>query len=442
MQFDLIHNLGPRRTARDLATAIERAVESGALRPGERLPAIRSLARHLGVNPATVSAAYGILSSRGLVHGDFRRGTRVNGRSILMAAAPLPPGVRDLASGSPDTRLLPDLRAALRHVGVPPRLYGSAPKSLALIEAVREDFARSGVAPRFLAVVGGAIDGIERVFNAHLRTGDRVALEDPCFSRILDLARAMALVPEPVELDDRGPIPSSLSRALRRGARALVVTPRAQNPFGAALDEPRAAELRAVLTDHPAVLIIEDDHANLVTDCPGATLVGDWAGPWAVMRSYSKALGPDLRLAVVAGDETTITRVERRQMLGTGWVSHILQDTASWLLTQPSTLGVVRRAAETYAARRKALLAALAAHGITAHGGSGMNVWVPVPREDAVTRQLLEAGWAVQAGENFRLNAAPAIRVTTATLLPEPAAAFAADLAGILRPARTATRFA
>jgi DNA-binding transcriptional MocR family regulator len=44
----------------------------------------------------------------------------------------------------------------------------------------------------------------------------------------------------------------------------VILTPRAQNPTGAALDERRARDLRKVLDDFPAVLLIEDDHAGPV----------------------------------------------------------------------------------------------------------------------------------------------------------------------------------
>jgi len=92
----------------------------------------------------------------------------------------------------------------------------------------------------------------------------------------------------------------------------------------------------------------------------------------------------------------------------------------------------VSEAAAIYAARRLALLDALAEHGLTAHGRSGMHVWLPVAEETAVVTALLECGWAVMGGARWRLKTTPAIRITTATLRPDEAAPLAADVAEAL----------
>jgi hypothetical protein len=63
-----------------------------------------------------------------------------------------------------------------------------------------------------------------------------------------------------------------------------------------------------------------------------------------------------------------------------------------------------------------ACVAALAGHGIHAHGCSGLGVWAPVPEEVPVVQQLLENGWAVSAGERYRFRTAPGIRITTSGL--------------------------
>lgn len=110
------------------------------------------------------------------------------------------------------------------------------------------------------------------------------------------------------------------------------------------------------------------------------------------MRSVSKSLDPDLRLAVVAGDAATVAQVQARQSVGMGWVSHVLQELVADLLSERRTLALLRQAAEAYGPRRRALLAALARHGILAHGRSGLNVWVPVPGESEVVRALAAAG--------------------------------------------------
>src|SRR4029450_2528365 len=131
---------------------------------------------------------------------------------------------------------------------------------------------------------------------------------------------------------------------------------------------------------------------------------------------------------------TTIGPVQGRQAVNVRWVSHLLQNLALALWSDPSSGRLFARAAEVYAERRHALIEALAAHEIRAHARSGLNVWIPVREETATVQALAERGWAVAAGERFRLHSPPAIRVTTSALLPAEAKRFAADLAGAAPP--------
>ena len=159
---------------------------------------------------------------------------------------------------------------------------------------------------------------------------------------------------------------------------------------------------------------------------------------WAVVRSVSKSLGPDLRLAVLAGDSTTVSRVESRQRLGTGWVSHILQKAVVTLWQDPAVASLMSRAEAAYERSRQEVIGALEARGLECHGRSGLNVWIPVADEESAVARLLEAGLAVAPGERFRIHSAPAVRITAASLRPGDAERLAAVLAGpVDSPSRT-----
>jgi len=317
------------RSASAIAESVEEAVRRDHLGPGAPLPTVRALAGRLGLSPATVAAAYRLLQSRGLVTGRGRRGTRVAFRPPLFTPrleGEVPKDLVDVATGNPDPALLPPWRAVLGALAREPLLYNVPAHRPALIRLASREFERDAIPAKAVAVVGGAMDGVERVLQAHLRPGDRVAVEDPGYSGVLDLLGSLGLVPEPVALDDEGVRPEALATSVARGARAVVLTPRAQNPTGAALTPSRTRRLRALLDEHPAVLVVEDDHAGPVAGVPALTVCHRRRERWAVVRSVSKWLGPDLRLALLAGDPTTVGRVEGRQALGSGWVSHLLQD--------------------------------------------------------------------------------------------------------------------
>ncbi|MGH9104702.1 MAG: aminotransferase class I/II-fold pyridoxal phosphate-dependent enzyme [Acidimicrobiales bacterium] len=416
-------------SAHEIVAGVEDALRRGALGPGAALPPVRRLAQELHLSPTTVAAAYRELRRRGVATGAGRAGTRIRPRppspTPLMAA--VPKGVRDLRVGWPDPHLLPALPRACPSG----RLYGEAAVAANLRLVAQEHLGAEGIPTEHLAVVGGALDGVERALGASLRPGDRVVVEDPCYPAVLDLLAAMSLEVLPAGMDDLGALPAALGSALARGAAAAVLSPRAQNPLGAAWDEGRAGELRAVLRRYPEVLLIEDDHAGPVAGVPLHTLAGA-TERWATVRSVSKWLSPDLRLAVLCGDGATVHKVEGRQALGTGWVSYLLQDMVSELWRDPATTRLLERAASTYAARRQALLGHLAAHGALASSRSGLTTWVHVGDEVGVATGLLQAGWAVTPGARFRIAAPPGIRVAHSTLEPKESARFAADLARLL----------
>jgi DNA-binding transcriptional MocR family regulator len=428
--------------ANAIAASIEAGVDAGTLAPGAALPSVRGLATHLGVSPTTVAAAYRSLRRRGVIVTHDRSRTVIAHRppAPTLATPPVPAGAVDLASGNPDPALLPDLPAALRRLDVPLRLYGDADAVPELVDRVRAWLDADGVPSDHLAVVSGALDGIERVLSLHLRPGDRVAVEDPVYAGVLDIVRALGLVPVPVTIDVDGPQPAGLDHALRSGVAAVVVTPRAQNPSSAAITPDRAVRLRDVLAAHPHVLVVEDDHASVIAGPDAVTLTTD-RERFAVVRSFAKALGPDLRLAVLSGDQRTVMRVRGRQHVGHGWVSHVLQRLTLELWRTAAADGTLDRARSTYAARREAVVTALGDRGVTAWGRSGLCVWVPVRVEGPTLQALLAAGWVAQAGELYRLASPPALRLAIGALPVERAPALADAVAGALT-ARDGTRLA
>ena len=422
--------------ASEITASIEKHIVAARIPGGAALPPVRTLATFLGVSPATVASAYKSLQARGILSAQGRNGTKVSLRPPL----PIRPSdqiaahLHNLAEGNPDPALLPQLKSVFQQLDGQPGLYSGPPNRPSLLTLAAKQFESDHIPATHLALMGGALDAIERILQAHLRPGDRVAVEDPGFNEIFDLVGALGLVVIPVAIDECGLLPAALEHVLTNGVHACIFTPRAQNPMGAALDAQRAKALRKVLDPYATVLVIEDDHAGPVAGVSAHTVCHAKKERWAVVRSVSKSLGPDLRLALVTGDATTIARIEGRQRLGAGWVSHILQQCVEILWTTARTEQQLQKAADTYTRRRTALLSALDSHGIPAYGRSGMNVWIPVREEVSVVTGLASQGWAVRAGERYRLSSPPAVRVNISTLTPQEASRLAQGLAHILRP--------
>jgi DNA-binding transcriptional MocR family regulator len=417
------------RTAAELAESIEQSIRDGRLPAGDTLPPIRHLAEWLGLSAGTVASAYRVLNTRGLTSSDRRRGTwvrelRKGDLAPVRQAMPVPDGVTDCSSGNPDPRLLPDPIAALAGLSYEPALYGSTVAHPGFLAEARRRLGDDGVPSEHATVSFGALDAISRVLVSNLAPGDRVALEDPGWAALIDLVERLGYLPVPLPVDPEGPTVEGVWHELAAGAQAAVVTARAQNPTGAAISAQRADDLRAVFARYPGRLVIEDDHACGLVELPLSVVAGP-TGRYAFVRSLAKGYGADLRLAVVAGDATTIGRLESSIVTGAGWVSHLVQQIALALWLDPRVAAQLAEASATYRDRRSALCTELASHGIDVTSPTGLNVWVPVDDEATAVGVLLAQGWLVAPGGRFRIASPPAIRVTTAALPTERAAACA-----------------
>jgi len=395
------------RTAAEIAASIRALVDTGALRAGDGLPASRELASRLAVNRNTVVSAYRQLARAGVAVTNRGGGTWITRPARLVEEGFAPDTVlRDVSHGNPDRTLLPD-PTAVRVAPQPPVLYGESTIDPGLAEWATQWFEADQPRAFRLTVTSGAVDAIEKLLAQTLGQGDSVALEDPCYLTSINAVRQAGYHPVTVPIDQQGMTADALREALEAGVRAVVCTPRAHNPTGVSLSAERAAELRQVLADHPHVLVIEDDHFSLLSTSGYHTLIPAGHERWALVRSMSKFLGPDLRVAVVASDLVTAERFATQISAGTKWVSHHLQRTVHAMLGDAGVRACIEKAGEHYKDRNSRFIRLLHERGISAIGDDGVNIWVdtgPGSDTDAVAAQLMRRGWVVRTGDSFALG--------------------------------------
>lgn len=424
------------KTAGEIFEQIRGHVESGNLKSGDVLPPVRELAAELSVNRNTVALAYKRLTDAGFAMSRGRNGTVIRGFTPQeVAQEGVSPGtaLRDLASGNPSQELLPEITAVTGRPG----LYGE-PAVSALLEEIADKWMKPDIVGDFeLNLTSGAVDGVERLLASYLIAGDKVAVEDPCFLSSISTLFHNRLEAAPVPVDEEGMQDEGLRKMLQSGVQAIVVTPRAHNPTGFGLSEARALRIRSLLSDYPQVLVIVDDHFSLLSTHPYHHIIPETTRRWALIRSTSKFLGPDMRLAFVASDRETSLRLRQRLNAGTNWVSHIIQKIAATSISSPGFYGEISRVREIYRSRRQRLIDALQQHGIpTSLHHDGLNVWVPMNVDSSETvMKLARYGWLVREGEVFGLaSAAYGLRITVSSLEDTEIDEFAKHLAGVLPP--------
>jgi 2-aminoadipate transaminase len=396
---------------RQLAEYFKSAIISGALAHGERLPATRELAGQLGLNRTTVSAAYDLLETEGLISGHVGRGSfvtfatpsvGVNWADLLSddtrPPAPVvavPENAISFAVARPSEALFPldDFRRTCEEVIAAPDAasilqLGSAGGYGPLRRYLLEDARRQGIAgPQDdIAITSGIQQALDLIQRTLISEGDVVAVEDPVYPGLrnaLTMAGArLAAIPvgsEGIDLD-------ALARAVRQERpRMLVVTPNFQNPTGATLPAASRAAIVRIAHEHGIILVENDVYGALrYTGEPIAPLKRlDDGGDTILLRSFSKIAFPGLRVGWVIGPRAFIRRLSEAKQ----WCDlHTDQLSQAVLLRFAESGRLEEHRGKMLASGRERLHATLEACARHlppgcrfTHPEGGMNIWVTLP---------------------------------------------------------------
>jgi Transcriptional regulators containing a DNA-binding HTH domain and an aminotransferase domain (MocR family) and their eukaryotic orthologs len=408
------------RSIRGIALETRALIRAGVLPVGAKLPPIRDLAFMLGVSPATISEAWSELRRQKIITGRGRNGTRVSGDSFtakperLASSGNYGEGVLDLTMAVPDQTLLPRLDQALVY-GASVSDLNSYERSRILPELeaqVRQSWPYDAEA--FLATNGG-YNAVYTLIHALVPPGAAVAIEEPTGMRLLDILEDHGAKILPVQCDEHGPKPEALRQALREKPVAFLFQPGLHSVTGQTVSAERFQELADELR-HSDVMIVEDDGVGAICAEPRRSLGTEFPDRLIHILSYSKTLGPDLRLAVLSSTRAIIDQIQSYRSFSSGWTSRILQGAAAWMLRDPHVAEQLEKARAIYKGRRDSLTDALHAGGLEVPQGSGLCAWVPVASEQFALVTLAARGIAVQPGAKFALQPYNHLRVSTSTL--------------------------
>jgi GntR family transcriptional regulator / MocR family aminotransferase len=441
-----------------VADALIELLRTGHLRPGDTLPATRTLAAELGISRTAVLAAYDELSAAGFIHAVGGSSTVVSSGADLAARAGVsshvsprsgdPVDARPAAGAGPRWNLLPGYpdtsliapehwRAAWRAAAqLPPPggpLFSQSHDQLQQALAVHLRRNRGVAAdPADIILVPGVCAGLRALTAAAELAGRPVAFEQPGYPEGRRALQSAGAVIRPVPVGEAGLDPSDLAA----GDAAVYTTPAHQFPLGARLSAARRAALIG-WARRTGVLVIEDDYdGEFRYDVRGLPALHSMTGGpdvVAYLGTASKILSPGLRVAwmIAPADlrpavRDVLERTDER-------ISAPAGDALAHFIAAGHLAGHLARAARTYAARRRSLITGLRDRvpelrisGVDA----GLHLVADLPPdidEVSVQQRLAAAGLAVDVLGQF--TTAPLDRralVCGYALLPETQAAAAA----------------
>jgi GntR family transcriptional regulator/MocR family aminotransferase len=381
---------GRKDLSGEIYRQIRRAILAGRLRPGDRLPPSRELARELAVSRMTVIVGYERLAGEGLVTSRLGAGTFVSELvgshespptrhgpggvlqaravwdSIPLATAFDYPAEFDFRTGIPDASLFPHrvwrrlVARALRSREITAGAYEHPAGHYGLRAAVARHFAISrGVRASAgdITITAGTQQALDVLARTLLAPGEKIAVEDPGYTPLRGLFRALSLRVVGIPVDRSGLVVD----ALPHDVRAVYVTPSHQYPLGVAMTPPRRQALLA-WADRNNAAIIEDDYDSefKFAERPLDSLQAlDTKGRVIYVGSFSKTLLPALRLGFLIAPQSLQSALHKAKYVSDWHTPTLTQAALAHLIEEGEFARHIRKANKVYRERHEMLANAI-----------------------------------------------------------------------------------
>lgn len=358
------------------------------------------------------------------------RTTRSMGGSFIREMLKATKGVEgmiSLAGGLPSPEAFPtDLLAGLFQEvvatdGADVLQYGPTEGDPVLIREINRYEGESGVGPDEIIITDGTTNAIYLFARAVIDPGDVVVCEAPSFNGSLVALEACGAELAPVPMDDEGLIVDRVRetvtamKARGRTVKFIYAIPEFQNPSGRTMSLARRLELIRVAREE-GVLILEDQpYRDLRFNGPRLGSLWNLARSEfgddrtvTICKSFSKILGPGLRLGFAVGPPTLITAMARWSQKIIVAPEGVVQRVTARFLERGFMGPHLERIRGLYRAKRDVILSALKdtmpPHIRWTEPEGGLFIWVTGPEgmdTDALLGRALAAGVAYIPGSKF-----------------------------------------
>nr|WKF56048.1 2-aminoadipate transaminase [Paraburkholderia busanensis] len=433
---------------RQLAEHYRRAIGSGVLRPGDRMPSMRAFMQRHGVSLATATESYRVLERAALIDARPRAGYFVRTPPTALPAA-AEPDAQDLAV-RPGAAQFVGIHASISAIvstyqrypdalnlggaTASPDLYPGAALQKAALRALRrqptlltavghdqgDPDLRAVIARRALAagiqigaddiiMTHGGIEAVNLALRAVTQPGDTVAVESPCFFGLLQALESLGLRALEIPVSpSTGLSIEALTFALQTHPeiKAVVVVPNLQNPLGSVMPDAHKARLVALCSQAGVALIEDDPYRELVDAVPAPRSLKAWDRDGTVIHctSFNKTLAPGMRVGWVNGGRWH-PRIGMLKFAQSRHNEPLSQVVLAEYLESGAYERHLRRLREGLRIQRERMAAAIAASfpegtRFTPPRG-GMFFWIELPREVASTaffEAALDEGIRVMPG--------------------------------------------